>query len=297
MKESFYFPHDYNAFEDKKILRLRRKWWMEWYGVFRNIIERLAAEWWYMNIDSIEDIAFAMQMQCDCITSVIHDFSLFDIDAKWNFSSWRLLSHLDERMKRSSRARKSANDRWKAEENANAMQPHSESNANAIERKGKERKKKGKENKINTIPIGIDDVTVVSDQEEKIAEVPKKKKWRTEEERVAVYDAMYKLKQHHEKHGVAYIADDERIFMHHILFAKSFGEHCEKLKVDRLEYAKNVLIASIQLQYLKWWVASWPKAIYLRHSEIFNEAQKLKQQRNESKWWWIAKPPSLSSEK
>lgn len=311
MKETFYFPHDTNAHSDPKLVALLCDAWLQWLWMYRILVEIMHQQddWMltekqlkqYLRMYATHDEhmfntwwAYVEQM---LNTFKTNDIFVFTDD--WKIYSKRVLKN--KQFRKDMLEKKSLawiiswqNRRWKAETwtrvehvlNTWWTQPQQ-----GKERKGKERKEK---DNINTIPIGIDDVTVVDDQEGEPPKVPKKKRWRTEEERVAVYDAIAELKLYHEQLGVAYIADEERIFVHHILFAKSFGEHCEKLKIERLWYAKNVLLASFRMKFLKWWVAAGPKAIYCRHEEIFNEAQKQKQERSSS-WWWVATPPPLSS--
>ena len=140
MKESYYFSHDYNARNDIKIKRLLLKHGMAGYGVFWSIIEEL-----YNNANALpldyETYAYELRTSSDVIKSIINDYDLFVINDE-QFGSMSVQNRLDERDKKSKKARDSAYKRWnKSERNANAMQTHNEGNA-IKERKGKEKKEK-----------------------------------------------------------------------------------------------------------------------------------------------------------
>jgi hypothetical protein len=142
-KDTFYFSHDYNARNDEKIKRLIRKHGMQGYGVFWSIVEDL-----YNNANALrtdyEGIAYDLRTDSDLVASVVNDFDLFVFDGEY-FGSNSVQERLDQRNDKSEKARKSASYRW---ENANALQPQSDSNAKK-ERKGNEIK--GKETIIPPI--------------------------------------------------------------------------------------------------------------------------------------------------
>jgi hypothetical protein len=143
MKESYYFPHDYNAHEDEKIIKLLRREGHEGYGIYWHLVELVAASSEArLKIEDIEDIAFAMRLDCERIKSIIFDFELFKIDEKFFWSN-RLVKFFKEKEKKSEAARKSAKVRWNKENKgyANAMRTQCERNA-IKERKGKEIKEK-----------------------------------------------------------------------------------------------------------------------------------------------------------
>lgn len=135
MKETYYFSHDYNVRTDEKIKGLIRKHGMEGYGVYWSIIEDL-----YNNANALrtdyEGIAYDLRVHINIVESVIKDFELFQINEDY-FGSISISKRLDKRLEKSEKARESAKKRW--EKDANAMRPHSDSNA-IKERKGKERK-------------------------------------------------------------------------------------------------------------------------------------------------------------
>lgn len=135
-KDTFYFSHDYNTRNDEKIKELIFKHGMTGYGVYWSIIEEL-----YQNANALrlnyERIAFELRTDCDIIKSVINEFNLFVIHDDF-FHSLSVDKRLNERNLKSEKARLSADKRWN---NANALQPQSESNAI--------KEKKVKENNIS----------------------------------------------------------------------------------------------------------------------------------------------------
>ena len=140
MKETFYFSHDYNARSDEKIKKLLVKHGFLGYGVYWAIVEDL-----YQNANAMrtdyECIAYELRVNEECIKSIINDFDLFEIEGNI-FGSLSVQRRLDERDKKSKKARESALYRWnKNNENANAMRTQCDSNA-IKERKGKESKRK-----------------------------------------------------------------------------------------------------------------------------------------------------------
>ena len=151
MKETFYFPHDYNARTDDKVKRLIRKHGMSGYGIFWSIIEDL-----YNNNNSLiydcEGIAYELRTDEKTIDSILNEFDLFVKDGD-SFGSISVQKRLEARDEKSRKARENARKRWdnkqtESDVNANALQTDSDSNA-IKERKGKERKGKKKEEEKN----------------------------------------------------------------------------------------------------------------------------------------------------
>jgi uncharacterized protein YdaU (DUF1376 family) len=163
MKDTFYFQHDYDARQDKKIVRLMAKHGMRGYGIFWAIIENL-----YSNANALqtdyESIAFLLHEQSDIVESVINDFGLFVFEGDV-FGSTSIEARLNERNEKSGKARESANKRWQKyrEENANALRTQSEGNA-IKERKGKETK----ENEIDIhTPVSISQDSLNTEKKKK----------------------------------------------------------------------------------------------------------------------------------
>ena len=146
-KDAYYFPHDSNAQDDPKCMLLIDQLGMEGYGIFWAIIERLRNEEDFtLPITICAALAKRWGTSKEKIESVVKNYELFRVFEH----EVRGVSFFSERLKhsmilKSEKARISASYRW---ENANALQPHSERNANGMrndaskvkERKGKERK-------------------------------------------------------------------------------------------------------------------------------------------------------------
>ena len=73
-------------------------------------------------------------------------------------------------------------------------------------------------------------------------------------------------------YGVAYDNTRDRQFAKHILTAKEYWEFCDKIWQWRIEFAENVLIASIKINYWKWPLA-WPMKIYQNYADLYNQAK------------------------
>lgn len=143
---TFYFSHDYNARSDNKIKRLILKYGMNGYGIFWSLVEDL-----YNNANALpleyDVIAFDLRADEDTIKSIINDFDLFIISNGF-FSSESVQRRLEDRQLKSSKARKSAFDRWsKTKSDANALQTQSDSNAI---KESKVKESKVNENKENS---------------------------------------------------------------------------------------------------------------------------------------------------
>ena len=159
MKETFYFPHDYNAMQDEKIKMLIRKHGMEGYGIFWAIVEML-----YNNANALrtdyEGIAFDVRTNCEKIESIVNDFDLFIVDGD-TFGSMSIERRLNERKEKSRKAKESASYRWN---NANALR--TECDGNAIKEKKVKEKKEKKEIKEEDIIIS-DEIKIKNEAFEK----------------------------------------------------------------------------------------------------------------------------------
>jgi hypothetical protein len=116
MKDTFYFSHDYNSRNDEKIKKLICKHGMLGYGIFWAIIEDL-----YNNANALQTdydgIAYDLRVDVNIIKSIINDFNLFIISEN-KFGSKSIEKRLDERNKKSTKARQSAFKRWGKDANA-----------------------------------------------------------------------------------------------------------------------------------------------------------------------------------
>ena len=144
-KDTYYFPHDYNARTDEKIKRLFRVHGILGYGIFWAIVEDLYNNANAMRLD-YGGIAFDLRTETDTVKSIINDFDLFVIEDD-GFGSRSIERRLNERNEKSAKARKSASYRiYGNKKDANAMQTQCEGNAI------KERKEK-KESNTSKFPF------------------------------------------------------------------------------------------------------------------------------------------------
>lgn len=147
MKQSYYFSHDNNAYNDERIVDLRIKHGIAGYGVYWAILEQLHQSGGKMEKD-IKRLAFALQLNSKLVASVLQEFGLFEFEDNL-FYSKRMLEHFEKRKtiskKRSEAGRKGG---LSSSKQANAKQMLSKGEAKSS--KGKERKgNKRKENKGN----------------------------------------------------------------------------------------------------------------------------------------------------
>lgn len=76
--KSIYFTHDSNAFSDPKILKLRKNYGVEGYGIYFILLEKLSASNAYrININNIEDLAFDMHIDKEKLQDIISNYDLF----------------------------------------------------------------------------------------------------------------------------------------------------------------------------------------------------------------------------
>jgi len=142
MKETFFFPHDYNARNDRKLVKLAYRHGMAGIGVYWCIVEKLYEEAGFLPLD-LESIAYELRTDVELVKSVIHDFELFQFDDE-KFWSETAIERLKVRMEKSEKARNSVLSRWsKYERNTDVLQPNNGRNT----RKGKESTVKNRKEK------------------------------------------------------------------------------------------------------------------------------------------------------
>jgi hypothetical protein len=169
MKE--YFSHDYTSRTDPKIKRLIAQHGMAGYGIFWAIIEDL-----YVNTNVLPSdydcIAFDLRTTPEVIDSIINDFGLFANDGT-NISSTSVERRLEERKDKSTKARESANRRWKKyDRNTNVMRSQCDSNA-IKEKEIKEKEIKVKKEKKVFTPPTFEEVLIYA-EERRQKEIAKK---------------------------------------------------------------------------------------------------------------------------
>lgn len=165
-KEAYYFSHDSNARHDPKILAMRSVYGIEGYGRYWILIELLREQTDYKLKKSKHLFnALAMQMQCDAdavhsfVQDCINEFELLQEDEDFIWCN-SLFKRMEIKNTKSEKARRAAKKRWEKSSNDDgSMQSHDDENANAMqthsERKALKEKKvkesKGKEKKENII--------------------------------------------------------------------------------------------------------------------------------------------------
>jgi hypothetical protein len=129
MKDAYYFPHDSNARNDVKILKLRRVHGAEGYGYFWMLVEVLREQQDFkLPLNSIKELAFDFRCADEILFSIIKNFELFQIENNEFFYSQSLIDRLQPYLEKSSRARAAALKRWNAKADAKALQMQSKSN-------------------------------------------------------------------------------------------------------------------------------------------------------------------------
>ena len=162
-----YYPHDLNARNDPKCVRLRMTTGAAGYGVFNILLELLGSEPSHTLPTDYEAIAWAEHLDAELIRQVVNDFDLFVItDDGSQFYSRRMLEQFEAidgaKQRRTNAAKKGASARWgnadamqtQCDCYANAEQPQSNSNADAMPMQcdcdAKKRLINNNLNKINT---------------------------------------------------------------------------------------------------------------------------------------------------
>lgn len=172
-----YFPHDSNARNSDKLIRLRMRHKAAGYGVFFMILERLREEPSYMSVKDYNMIAFDLREDASLIKSVIEDFGLFVFteDGKYFYSESfkKRMGFKDDKSKKRSEAGKiGLAKRWGKKESEIANDTEFIANAtdndsSAIAKDEKNIARKEKESKDNNnippTPKSGDAVTPVPD--------------------------------------------------------------------------------------------------------------------------------------
>ena len=90
MKDAYYFSHDSNARHDPRIIKLRRQYGAEGYGVFFMLVEILREQDDYtldFNDESIMDIAYESQVDEKKVNDIICNYELFTIETNHFYSA------------------------------------------------------------------------------------------------------------------------------------------------------------------------------------------------------------------
>lgn len=147
-----YFPHDSNARNDAKILKVRMKYGAEGYGVYFMLLERLRDDSEYMSVKDYNMIAFDLRVDASLIKDIVENFGLFafaDNGECFYSESFnkRMLIKDEVSNKRAAAGKKGAAKRW----NGKAIAKPSSENSKAIAKPPEDdgNKSKVKESKVN----------------------------------------------------------------------------------------------------------------------------------------------------
>lgn len=130
MKDTFYFQHDYNARNDSKIIKLMRVHGLAGVGAYWCIVEYLYQNGGKLKLEECESIAFALHTDCDCITSVVQDFDLFQNDGVffWSKSINKRVIRRQEIAESRKKSRRSTLEKRRCKCNPNAFSNISDNN-------------------------------------------------------------------------------------------------------------------------------------------------------------------------
>lgn len=90
------------------------------------------------------------------------------------------------------------------------------------------------------------------------------------------------------EYGIAYDKTNDRNIAKHILDAKEYWEFCERIGQTRTQFAVNVLIASVKINYFKG-ACSWPMKIYQNYADVYNQTAMKHNKQNSLVWFlpWL----------
>ena len=95
-KDAYYFPHDSNARNDQRLMKVRMKYGMEGCGIYFGIIEILREQAEYtLSFDDMESISFDLRVDIEKIEDIVSNYNLFVIEGKSMFYSRSLKRRLE----------------------------------------------------------------------------------------------------------------------------------------------------------------------------------------------------------
>lgn len=158
-KDAYYFSHDSNAKDDPKCTMLIEQLGLEGYGIFWVLIEILRDQPNYKYpVALISALARKYNTTAEKMKTVVNGYGLFEVDEK-DFFSLSLLNRMGKYTEKRDKAIAAANKRWNkqlCESNADAMQTHSEGNADSMPNKVNQIKSNqiiSNESKVNEINL------------------------------------------------------------------------------------------------------------------------------------------------
>ena len=128
-KNSYYFDHDYDARNDKKILALRRQLGWDGYGIYFATLECLCEAGGYLERDSLNDVAYGLNVpenEYDAIINSCIEIELLKESDRGIYSD-RILRHLDFRAFLSESGKKGGRGNKKPAQTTPALLPDDQS--------------------------------------------------------------------------------------------------------------------------------------------------------------------------
>lgn len=122
-----YFPHDYHARHDPKLLNLMKNEGLEGLAIFWCVVEIMYEQSGVVMRSQCDGIAYSLHTSSDKVFAVFEKYDLFILDGE-QYTSPSINRRLDERKVKSEKAKSSSMARWtQCDRNATAMRPESES--------------------------------------------------------------------------------------------------------------------------------------------------------------------------
>lgn len=163
---SSYFPHDSNARNDERLVKVRMQHGPAGYGVYFMLVERLREDQEYMSVVDYNLIAYDLRIDASLAKSIIRDFGLFAFTVDTERGECFYSESLRQRMARKDEItakRKAASalgvsvrqenrEKTKTAETSNQMVTEVQPNGtpNGSEKRTKEKESKVKENSISS---------------------------------------------------------------------------------------------------------------------------------------------------
>lgn len=96
MKTLNYFPHEFNARNDSKLVELRMDMGNRGIGVYWSIVEMLYEEGGRMELSKLKSVAFAINEELTIVQQVIQQYDLFEYDERffWSNAIFSRLKHI-----------------------------------------------------------------------------------------------------------------------------------------------------------------------------------------------------------
>ena len=98
-KDAYYFPHDSNARNDQRLLKVRMQHGMQGYGIYFGIVEILREQENYtLSLSDIPSLGYDLRVEVEVIEEIVFNYDLFIIedDRFYSDSLKRRLEKMDE---------------------------------------------------------------------------------------------------------------------------------------------------------------------------------------------------------